>query len=68
MSERELLNKLTIESYKLRHTAFSGIPFDRAVQIRTKQDELYRKSEFLKKYRKAKEKLNEESNQKDIKK
>ena len=36
MSERELLNKLTIESYKLRHTAFSGIPFDRAEQIRTK--------------------------------
>lgn len=59
MKELALEKKLTDESYFLKNVNWvkGNITDKKIEEIRKKQDEAYKKSEFLKKYRKAKEKL-----------
>lgn len=63
MKELELERKLCDDSYYLRNIdwikASHKISDRKMEQIRRTQDELFKKHEFLKKYRKAKEKINE---------
>ena len=66
MKELELERKLCDDSYFLRNIDWikssHKISDKKIEQIRSTQDELFKKHEFLKKYRKAKEKINEKSN------
>lgn len=66
MKELELERQLCNDSYFLRNVDWIGnrnkISDEKLNEIRKQQNELYKKGEFLKKYRKAKEKLNERIN------
>lgn len=56
--ELELLNILRKQSIELRETAnFNNKSKKEVIELRKKQDEIYKKWKFLKEYRKAKEKL-----------
>lgn len=68
MSELKLERELLKESTRLDNINVYELNYDQATKILKEQDEAYHKWKFLSKYRKAKEKLNEKSNQKDIKK
>jgi hypothetical protein len=66
MKELELLRDLTEKSFLLRHSV-SGLEYttnnyERLNKRRKTQQEYYEKSELLRKYRKAKEKINEKAN------
>lgn len=67
MKELELLRDLTEKSFLLRHSV-SGIEYtnnnyERLNKRRKTQQEYYEKCELLRKYRKAKEKMNEKVNE-----
>ena len=67
MKELELLRDLTEKSYLLRHsvsgTGYTKNNYEILNKRREKQNEYYEKSELLKGIRKAKEKMNEKTNQ-----
>ena len=61
MKELALERQLYEESYFLRNVDWIGnrkkMSSDKLQQVRSAQDNLYKKHQFLKKYRKAKEKI-----------
>jgi hypothetical protein len=68
MSELDLERKLLKESTTLDNIDTYGLNFERSKEILERQDEVYHKWKLLMGIRKAKEKVNEELNSKNIKK
>lgn len=68
MSELDLERKLLKESTTLDNIDTYGLSFDRSKEIFERQDEVYHKWKLLMGIRKAKEKMNEKPNKKNIKK
>jgi hypothetical protein len=66
MKELALERQLYEDSYYLRNVDWIGnrnkMSDRKLQQVRSTQDSLYKKRQFLKKYRKAKEKMNEKTN------
>jgi hypothetical protein len=66
MKELALERQLYEDSYYLRNVDWIGnrnkMSDRKLQQVRSAQDNLYKKHQFLKKYRKAKEKINEKIN------
>lgn len=67
MSELDLERKLLRESIRLDELDTYGMPFEQNMKIQERQNEMYNKWKLLSGIRKAKEKVNEEPNSKNIK-
>lgn len=57
--ELELERKLMKESTRLDDTNVFGMPYEKAIKISIRQDEMYKKWRLLKGIREAREKINE---------
>lgn len=68
MSELDLERKLIREQARIENADIYSLPYEQNIKIQEKHNELYNKWKLLSGIRKAKEKVNEELDSKNIKK